>query len=214
MRRNKTQRKREFDAHPLGLTGHPNAAGRWRDFLGADAPLAVELGCGKGDFLLQYARSRPDHWVIGIDVKKERLWKAAITAESEGLERVRLLCENILILESVFGPRELDEIWVTFPDPYPKAAHEKHRLMAPHFLAAYHRLLKPGGFVHFKTDNADLFEYALMNVRSGPTRILALSDDLHANPWLEDKAYFITDYERRFRAEGLPIRYLKFQFTD
>ena len=213
MRRNKTQRKLEFDNHPLALVGHPHVAGKWRAFLGADAPLVLELGCGKGDFLLEYARRFPDSWIIGLDVKKERLWKAAIRAAAEGLGRVRLLRENILIIEQVFGAHELDEIWITFPDPYPKKAHEDRRLTAPHFLAAYRRLLRPGGRIHFKTDNADLFAYSLMNLRGGPLRILSLSDDLHANPWLDPKAYFETAYERRFRAEGLPIRYVCAEFV-
>lgn len=213
MKRNKTQRKSEFLSHPLALVGHPKIQGQWRQNIGnPTGKLVLELACGKGGFLVQYARTHPKDFIIGIDVKKERLWKAAQMADAENLTNIRLLCENILIIPYIFGPEEIDEIWITFPDPYPKISHEKHRLTSPAFLAAYRRILKKDGALYFKTDNVDLFEYSLANVRSCPSRILCLSDDLHDNPWLEPETYFETDYEARFRAEGEPIRYLKFKF--
>jgi tRNA (guanine-N7-)-methyltransferase len=170
------------------------------------------LGCGKGDFTLQSARAFPDRNFIAVDMKRDRLWYGAKTAIAEGLTNILFLREDIYIIREIFAPQEISQIWLTFPDPYPKTYQERRRLTAPSFLYEYKRILVPGGLVRFKTDNVALFDYALAVLNTFEVNVHTLTRDLHATEGLDADTYFQTAYERKFRAEGLPIHYICFSF--
>ena len=126
--------------------------GQWKsDFFKSDQPLVVELGCGRGEYTVALARREPDKSYLGIDIKGARIWKGATEAQAEGLAQVGFLRTRIEWLEQAFAPGEIDELWITFPDPQIKYQRAKHRMVNPKFLARYQLLLKPSGVLHLKT---------------------------------------------------------------
>ncbi len=134
-------------------------AGKWNDaFFRRSAPLILEMGCGWGDFSLGLARRFPDRNILGLDVKGGRIWRGAATALAEGLKNVGFIRIEGEALERLFAPRELDEIWVTFPTPYLRKPEKM--LISPTFLARYRNLLSCDGLLHLKTDVQPLAEYA------------------------------------------------------
>lgn len=210
--RKKQLRKDEFATLPQCLSEHPHRPGGWQALFPTSQPISLELGCGKGDFALQSARTFPDRNFIAVDMKRDRLWYGAQTAIAEGLTNILFLKEDIYIIREIFAPQEISQIWITFPDPYPKTYQERRRLTAPSFLHEYKRILVPGGLVRFKTDNVALFDYSLEVLKTFEVNVHALTRDLHTTEGLDADTYFQTAYERKFRAEGLPIHYICFSF--
>ena len=188
--------------------------GRWRqDVFGHDRPLTVELGCGSGEFATALAARHPDRNIAGVDRRGARMWVGASDAIERGLSNVVFLRADVAELERFFAPGEIDELWLTFPDPRPKTKQAKHRLTAPGFLETYRRVLAPGSWVRFKTDDDALFEYTLGQVqRDDAARRLTLTRDLHGTSALDDPRALQTRYERRFLEQGLTIKYLEFQY--
>jgi tRNA (guanine-N7-)-methyltransferase len=134
--------------------------GEWsKSFFKNDNPVVLELACGKGEYTVNLAVLFPDKNFIGIDYKGNRIWRGAKTALEDGVNNVAFLRIQIENLEDYFGPGEVDEIWITFPDPQPQLSREKKRLTSPRFLDKYILLLKPGGCVNLKTDNDGLYAY-------------------------------------------------------
>ena len=211
--RKKQLRKEEFTTLPNCLDQHPHKKGSWQSLFPLEQPLCIEMGCGKGDFSLQQASFNPNRNYIAIDVKRDRLWYGAKKALEQNLQNIIFLHEDIYILNEVFAPQELSLIWVTFPDPYPKNAHARRRLTSPFFLKCYREVLKSGGEVHFKTDNVPLFDYSIEMLKGFDVQIHALTRDLHYTEGFSPEIYFETAYEKKFRAEGLPIHYVCFSFN-
>ncbi|MDE0560820.1 tRNA (guanosine(46)-N7)-methyltransferase TrmB [Algoriphagus sp. NF] len=176
-------------------------------------PLVVELACGRGEFTVGLARVFPHQNFIGVDIKGSRIWKGSSTASEEGLENVAFLRTQIQLLDKFFDQGEIDELWITFPDPFPRDGDEKRRLTSDRFLDMYKPLLKSGGTVHFKTDNTGLFDFSLNLVQSRKDiEVLGHTHDFYQSEWKDDHFGIQTRYEKMFSEKGEKIKYLKFRF--
>jgi len=185
--------------------------GRWgEDFFHNEHPIVLELGCGKGEYTVGLAEKFPEKNFIGIDIKGARMWRGAVTTLDKGLKNVAFLRSRIELLHSFFDRGEVSEIWITFPDPQPRKRREKKRLTHPRFLEVYRNILKPGGYVHLKTDNVDMFQYSLEVIRLNDFPLEECTTDLYG----EKKDEFVfgirTFYEKKFLEEGKKICYLRF----
>lgn len=185
--------------------------GNWnRDFFKRDAPIVLELGCGKGEFTVGLARSFPEKNYIGMDIKGARMWRGAKTSHEEGMSHVAFVRSKIQNINAVFDAGEVDEIWVTFPDPQPNKPRTKKRLTSPEFLQRYRQAARPGAIVHLKTDNALIFDYTLEIIQEQNLPLLFHTFDVDKNPGSEVVLAIRTFYEEMFREKGVPIKYLKF----
>ena len=184
-------------------------AGHWRDsYFHNDRPIVLELGCGHGDYTVGLARLNPDRNFIGIDIKGARMWQGAKQAFAEGLINVAFLRINIEWLMRFFAPEEVDEIWITFPDPQMKKATK--RLTSTYFLNRYFSILRPDALVHLKTDSPFLYTYTREMLRLNDFPILADTDNLYeeqGKQWQEAQA-LQTHYEHQWLERGMNIRYL------
>lgn len=192
-----------------------NLRGNWNSvFFKNDHPIILELGCGHGDYTVEMARLRRDVNFIGVDVKGARIWRGAKTANEESLENVGFLRTQIELIDRCFGPNEVDEIWITFPDPQIKIRRAKHRLTHPVFLERYRNILKPDGIIHLKSDSEFLHGYThgLLEILNWP--IIESNHDIYRNtqrdPLLDIKTY----YEKKWLEKGKAITYLKFQLGE
>lgn len=197
-----------------GKATYEQLGGRWhQDFFGNDHTITLEVGCGKGEYTVGLAARYPERNFLGLDIKGDRIWRGSTRAEALGLRNVGFIRTRALDLPKHFAAGELSEIWITFPDPRPRDRDIKRRLTAPRFLDLYQQLLKPGGLVHLKTDNEGLFDYTLEILQQRPdVTILAFTKDLYATPELLPHAEDIeTNFESKYRALGVPIKYVQFQ---
>ncbi|MDP6580794.1 MAG: tRNA (guanosine(46)-N7)-methyltransferase TrmB [Vicinamibacterales bacterium] len=197
-----------------GKPAFDNVLGNWnRDIFGNDRQLVVELGCGYGELAVALAESSPNRNVIGVDKRGARMWVGSSDATARGLVNVAFLRADIAELDRYFGPGEIGEIWITFPDPRPKHRDARRRLTSPRFLNTYKQLLRGDGWVRFKTDDAELFDYTLALLGNGiGVRSLAYTKDLYHSPLLTEQSGLQTRYETRFLERGASIKYLEFQF--
>ncbi|MGB0430048.1 MAG: tRNA (guanosine(46)-N7)-methyltransferase TrmB [Bacteroidia bacterium] len=184
--------------------------GKWHEHFGNENPIVLELACGKGHYTVGMGKNDKTKNFIGIDIKGARLWKGGTDATENDLDHVRFARFRIEFIDEVFAAGEVDEIWITFPDPQPKKA--KNRLTHPFFLDKYKQVLKPNGNVHLKTDNTYLFEFTvgvLAGMRIEPEK---LTRNLYDSKLYEDETLQIkTHYEALFVGEGEKIKYLKFK---
>ncbi|TXK47678.1 tRNA (guanosine(46)-N7)-methyltransferase TrmB [Pontibacter qinzhouensis] len=188
--------------------------GRWDELHFENSnPIVLEIGCGRGEYTLGMARLLPVKNFIGVDIKGARLWKGSTIAMEEGLDNVSFLRTYVEQIADQFAPGEVSEIWITFPDPRPKDRDIKRRLTSPRFLALYKHLLKPEGIVHLKTDNLELFEYTLEVLQETPIKNLMSTTDLYQSDLQEYTMGIYTKYETQYLQEGIPIKYLQFQFS-
>ena len=216
------QKKRRFEENKLrpnlvesGKDFYDEIKGKWHLKVFTDQqPIVLELGCGKGEYTLGLAQAFPNRNHIGVDIKGDRLWVGSGIALREGIQNAAFLRTQIQFLEHFFKKGEIEEIWVTFPDPRPKEKDDKRRLTAPRFLAIYQNLLKPDGWLKFKTDNTELFNYTLelINKNRISVKNLAFTHDLYDSEYVFEHYELKTKYERKFAALGETIKYLKFQF--
>lgn len=176
-------------------------------------PIVVELACGRGEFTVGLGREYPEQNFIGVDIKGSRIWKGSSTATAEGLANVAFLRTQIQNLDHFFAEGEISELWITFPDPFPRDGDEKRRLTSPKFLDMYKPMIKENGLAHFKTDNTVLFDYTLELVKSREDiEILAFTHDFYQSEMREDHHGIKTRYEKMFSDKGEKIKYLKFRF--
>jgi tRNA (guanine-N7-)-methyltransferase len=184
--------------------------GKWKsNQFKNDYPVVLELGCGKGEYTIGLARKFTLKNFIGIDIKGSRIWRGALTALHENLGNVRFLRTHIEIINSFFDTNEVDEIWITFPDPQLKK--RRKRLTSSKFLMNYSRFLKNNGIVHLKTDNDVLYNYTLELAKVNGFRILLHTDDLYNSGLANDILDIKTFYERQFLDQGMKINYLSFE---
>lgn len=191
-----------------------NIKGHWRSrYFNNDHPIVLELGCGRGEYTLGLARSIPVNNFIGVDIKGDRIWMGSKAADHESLANVGFLRTQIQSLGDFFEPDEVDEVWLTFPDPRPKKSDAKRRFTHPRFMEIYRRLLKPGGRVHLKTDNEGLFQYSLeiVNDLAGIDH-LQYAEDLYRSELVNPVLEIRTHYENLFSGQGFRIKYLTFVF--
>ena len=189
--------------------------GRWRtDFFRNDNPVVLELGCGRGEYTVSLGEKFRDKNFIGVDIKGARIWRGAKTATENGMSNVGFLRTRIEFIESFFAPGEVDEIWITFPDPQLKKNRVKKRLTAPAFLASYAKFLKPGGKVHLKTDCRHLHDYTNAVIEANGLVTEFADNDIYGNGSADEILSIKTTYETKFLAQGKPITYVRFLLGD
>jgi tRNA (guanine-N7-)-methyltransferase len=172
-------------------------------------PVVLELGCGKGEYTVGLARQFPEKNFIGVDIKGSRMWRGAHTALLENLGNTMFLRTHIELINSFFGPAEVDEIWITFPDPQLKK--KRKRLTSSRFLNNYTRFLKDNGMIHLKTDNTVLYRYTLDLAMINGFRIRFQTDDLYNSGFSNKLPDIKTFYECQFLEKGMKINYLCFE---
>jgi len=187
--------------------------GRWnRDFFGNNNPIILELGCGKGEYTIELAKRFKDINYIGIDIKGARIWKGAKKALTETLNNAAFLRTRIELINSFFNTNEIDEIWITFPDPQPK--NKKKRLTSSRFLNSYKKFLKQNGFIHLKTDNESLYNYTMKMLNHNKLEIDYFTENLY-DSFNEDEILSVkTYYETKYLEQDLRIYYLKFKLKN
>ncbi|MGB2502872.1 MAG: tRNA (guanosine(46)-N7)-methyltransferase TrmB [Flavobacteriaceae bacterium] len=190
--------------------------GNWnKDFFKNENPIVLELGCGKGEYSVYLAQKFPEKNFIGIDLKGARFWSGAKESLEKGLPNVAFIRAQIELVTDLFTAREVDEIWITFPDPQIKFKRTKHRLTNPQFLAKYKSILKPEGYVHLKTDSEYMHGYTLGLLEGMGIEVDYSHHDLYSNPHTPEEATAIqTYYENMFLEQKKPITYLKFKFPE
>ena len=190
--------------------------GQWNTLQFAnDQPLVVELACGRGEFTLGLGRQYPNQNFIGVDIKGSRIWKGSSSATAEGIHTVAFLRTQIQQLQDLFAPGEISELWITFPDPFPRDGDEKRRLTSPKFLEMYKQLVKSGGLIHFKTDNTGLYEYTDLVLKDRPDCQIHFNTADFYESELRDAHHGIkTRYEKIFSDKGEKIKYIQFSFTE
>lgn len=188
--------------------------GAWNSFFGNTNPITVELACGRGEFTVGLGRAFPDRNFIGVDIKGSRIWKGSTSAIAENLTNIAFLRTQIEQLDTFFASGEIDELWITFPDPRPKDRDEKRRLTSPKFLDKFKPLVKTNGLTHFKTDNTGLYEYTknVLETRED-VDIQKITEDFYDSPWKDDHLGIKTKYETLFSEKGEKIKYICFAFN-
>ena len=178
--------------------------GRWKELFLNDHPIQIEIGMGKGKFLHTLAKENPQINFVGIEKYSSVLLRAIQKMEEDELPNLIFIRMDAEEITDVFGKGEVDKIYLNFSDPWPKDRHAKRRLPSRQFLARYDEILKPDGFVEFKTDNRELFDFAVEEVKYGGYKIKALSYDLHHEEEMM-KGNIMTEYEEKFSSLGNPI---------
>jgi tRNA (guanine-N7-)-methyltransferase len=179
----------------------------WVSYFPKKQPLVVEVGAGSADLSLGLARIDVNHNFIAVDIKSDRLYTGAKLALKENMSNLAFVRAQLRQMSELFAPRSIDELWVTFPDPFPRDKQAKHRLTHSNFLKIYRTLLTPNGVLRLKTDNRELFLWSLEQLVAAGWHITELSFDLHESQ-LPDAYKITTYYERKFMAQGLPINYV------
>ena len=187
--------------------------GQWRDeFFKNNHPLVLELGCGKGEYTVGLAERDPNKNYIGIDIKGARFWRGAKTAQENKLSNVAFIRAQIELIEGLFEANEVDEIWITFPDPQIKYKRSKHRLTNPIFLNFYKHILKADGVVHLKTDSEYMHGYTLGLLEGLGHEIQYANHDIYNQEGSPEVVTGIeTFYEKTYLDEGKAITYLRFK---
>ena len=182
-------------------------AGKWYTLFPQKAPLHIEIGMGKGQFIMGMAKAHTDINYIGIEKYTSVLLRAVqkMEAEETPLDTLRFLCFNAEDIAEIFAPGEVDRIYLNFSDPWPKDRHAKRRLTSSAFLDRYDQILAKGGHIEFKTDNRDLFDFSVEEINASSTwQIQALTYDLH-NDTSMNAGNIMTEYEEKFSSIGNPI---------
>jgi tRNA (guanine-N7-)-methyltransferase len=187
--------------------------GQWNTgFFKNNNPVVLELACGKGEYTVNLAVLFPDKNFIGIDYKGNRIWRGAKTALEDGVNNVGFLRIQIETLLDYFAAGEVDEIWITFPDPQPQISRERKRLTSPRFLDKYKPLLKQGGFINLKTDNDGLHAYTADKIAETALKLHTKTEDLYHSEFADEVLSIKTYYEKKYLKDNKNINYLKFSF--
>ena len=190
--------------------------GKWKKKVFKNSnPIVLELGCGKGEYTVNLAKLNPNKNYIGIDIKGARFWRGAKTAIEQKLENVFFLRTQIELLDFIFEKNEIDEIWLTFPDPQIKFQRRKHRLTNTKFLSIYKNILNDSGIIHLKTDSEFLHGYTLGKLEEMSINPIVSNHDIYKNSNAPVEATQIqTHYEKIYLNEGKKITYLNFKFNE
>ena len=189
---------------------HP-IKGRWnQDLFKNGNPITIELGCGKGEYTVGLANNFPHDNFIGIDIKGARMWRGAKTSNEQKLPNVAFLRTRIEFINSFFSADEVDEIWITFPDPHPGGRNSNKRLTSPWFLNSYRLFLKDKGLIHLKTDNKELYDFTCKVLSHNNVETIISTNDLYTEK-IDNILSIRTHYEKIFLDAGLKINYLSFR---
>lgn len=217
--KNKLKRFRENDTFPNVIQPTREEVlngfalkGNWNTHFNNTNPIVLELGCGKGEYTIALARKNPNINYIGIDLKGARFWRGAKTALEENLPNVAFIRTQIELIDLLFAENEVDEIWITFPDPQIKYTRTKHRLTNAEFLKKYDTVLKPDGIVNLKTDSEFMHGYTLGLLHGAGHEILYAHHDIYKNFHApEEVTSTQTFYESQYLENGKPITYIQFK---
>lgn len=186
--------------------------GKWPLFFKNKNPIVIELGCGKGEYTLALAKKNPEKNYIGIDIKGARFWRGAKTALEKKLTNVAFVRTQIELVDCIFNKHEVDEIWITFPDPQIKYKRTKHRMTNHDFLLKYHQILKKDGVINLKTDSEFMYGYTLGLLQGEGHEILHANHDIYKNYFSpEEVTETQTFYETQYLEKGKAITYIKFK---
>jgi tRNA (guanine-N7-)-methyltransferase len=188
--------------------------GKWKDFFRNDNPVTLELACGKGEYTVGLAALYPDRNFIGVDLKGNRIYAGALEGLNNNLHNAAFLRTHIDKIDGYFLPGEVSEIWITFPDPQLRTSRAKKRLTHPRYLRLYQNILKPGGFVHLKTDSPALYYFTTLVADLYGINILDSSEDLYARAGNPPYMHIKTHYEKLDIAASNKIFYLKFNLPE
>lgn len=187
--------------------------GKWAsEFFKNNNPVVLELACGKGEYTVNLGRIFPDKNFIGIDYKGNRIWRGAKTALEDGVSNVGFLRIQIETILDYFADGEIDEIWITFPDPQPQISREKKRLTSPRFLEKYKQILKHEGPINLKTDNDELHAYTSEKIGELGLKLFVKTEDLYNSEHADEVLSIKTYYEKKYLQDNKNINYLKFSF--
>ena len=187
--------------------------GRWaEDFFGSSSPVVLELGCGKGEYTVGLAKMFPGRNFLGVDIKGARMWKGAKYATDNSISNAGFLRTRIELISSFFAPGEIDQIWLTFPDPQLKRARK--RLTSAAFLNRYRGFIRDGGPVHLKTDSLELHNYTLSLLETNKLVVEEATDDLYGRGGTDKILSIRTYYEKQYLEQGKPIFYLRFRLDS
>ena len=189
--------------------------GKWnKEYFKNNHPIVLELGCGRGEYTVGLARRFPNKNFIGMDVKGARIWKGAKAAIQDKLTNVAFLRNRIDFIEAYFEKDEVSEIWIPFPDPFPRK--ENKRLVSKMFIDRYRSFTAPGTVVHLKTDNEELYKFALLQVKENKYKLITSSNNVYedAKKLGVERYSLLTEiqtyYEKHFMAMGKHIHYVEF----
>ena len=198
------------------MTGFP-LKGKWHaDFFGNNNPIILELGCGKGEYTVNLASRYPNVNFIGMDKKGARLWRGGKTSHENQMGNVAFIRTHIEQIEHLFCPGEVSGIWITFPEPQPRAGKAKKRFTSPQFIERYRKIMKPEGIIHLKTDSDLFYDYTLDIINEDGHELIYSNDDLYKNPddpKIKDVIAVQTFYEKMWLAEGFKIKYLEYKLN-
>ncbi len=203
-----TEAMKELQDEYVYFDGLAEKKGHWQEIF-PEKRLCLEIGCGKGRFIVGMAELHPEKAFIGVESQHDIAYYPARKAKEANLDNVKVIYGNAEHLEEWFEPGEIKEIYLNFSDPWPKARHARRRLTHRNFLEKYARLLGTGGHLRFKTDNRILFDFSVEEFKAFGVEIIALSYDLH-NSEYENEVQ--TEYEKRFSALGTPINFCEIVF--
>ena len=188
--------------------------GHWAEVFGNDAPIYLEIGCGKGNFITAHALGEPKTNFVACEGQESVVLRALEKAEESEIQNLRIFIDYVKDLGDYFEPGELAGIYLNFSDPWPKARHAKRRLTYRSRLENYKSVLKDGGFVEFKTDNEGLFEFTLEEIAACGYEVVEMTRNLHgakaAGEYAETSRWFMTEYEEKFAGAGKNINFLRF----
>ncbi len=177
-------------------------------------PLILELACGRGEYSIALAAANSHNNYVGVDVKGARIWQGAKIALEHHIDNVAFVRARIEKIDCFFGPQEVNEIWITFPDPFLKLGKENRRLTSPDFLNAYRNIIKTGGEIHLKTDDDTLYEYTLEVIANDPKCTLVYAEnDIYSKPLISSVLEVKTYYEKMHLAENKKIKYIIFKIN-
>ena len=196
--------KEAIAASPYVVQNPEDYKGKWSELFHNNHPLHIEIGMGKGQFIHTLASENPDINYIGIEMYSSVLYRALEKQTADEKTNLYFLRFDAKYLADIFAEHEVDRIYLNFSDPWPKDRHAKRRLTSEGFLNLYHTILNPDGYIQFKTDNRDLFDFSVETTENSPIwNIKELTYDLHDSEFLEGN--IMTEYESKFVAEGKPI---------
>ena len=201
MRRMKNLESRMANCAELRITDPAALKGNWRSLKQDAAALWVEVGCGKGKFTAETAEANPDVLLIAVERCREAMVVAMEKAQSMGLKNVFYIDMDVANIEDIFAGEEIDRLFINFPDPWPRKKNAKRRLTYRTFLDKYCRVIKQGGEIHYKTDNAPLFEFSVEEFAACGLEVKNLTRNLHENGIVG----IMTGYEEKFHSLGTPI---------
>ncbi|GHE40162.1 tRNA (guanosine(46)-N7)-methyltransferase TrmB [Sphingobacterium griseoflavum] len=189
--------------------------GKWaKEFFKNEHPVILELACGKGEYSVNLAKLFPDRNFIGVDYKGNRIWRGAKTALEEGVTNVGFLRIQIETILDYFSPNEVQEIWITFPDPQPQVSREKKRLTHPRFLEKYKTILEDAGIMHLKTDNDGFYSYTLEQIEALQLHKTRETTDLYKSDIVDNVLAIKTYYEKKYLADSKNINYVEWTFEQ